>query len=469
MSDRWLKKLALLDRLEPPADLEQQADAVDRSTNATPKRRRRLPLVAAAVVVIAVSAAVVLLTRDTSRDSSSPSSGRTVGYPEFAARNLPYQPGNGFPIPGGPVGSFGPPRPSPPQIRGASASSATNAWAVGGFDRPVAWHWDGSRWANVHIDAGRRAYQGLGGVAAVNTGDAWAVGSTNSSDHTKTSGPLVMHWDGSTWRSIKLPFTRPGYLLAVSAGQGEVWAAGAQKFGRRERPLLLHFADGAWTQQTIPLLFSYSELEQVIAASDDDVWVAAYRQNRHNVPAATIIAHWDGHTWRRIPMPFGRFDPPSGFAATSFTNAWAVGSYADRYCTLRAHSRTIAAHWDGHRWQVTPTPIIAPDALFSDVLIEPDGTAVAKGLAGSVSLSSDTCRATPHSSFSIGAKAPDLIFERWDGHHWSLSGRQRDSGYLGIYNVAGAATTGADWFVSGSLINHYQDGRWFHDPPPSPR
>ena len=278
-----------------------------------------------------------------------------------------------------------------------------------------------------------------------------------------------MHWDGRTWRTVDLPFARPGYLLAVSAAHGEVWAAGAQKFGRRERPLILHFANGAWTQQTIPFLFAYDEIQQVLAASDHDVWVIANRQRHRTTPYGSIIAHWDGQTWRRIPMPFGRFDPPSGFAATSFTNAWAVGSYADRYCTLRAHSRTIAAHWNGHRWQVTPTPIIAPDALLSGVQIEPDGTAVAMGVAGTVTLGSTTCRWTPHSSFSIGSKEPDLIFERWDGHRWSLTGRQRANGYLGMFNVAGAATTGADWFVSGSLINHYADGRWFHDLPPSPQ
>src|SRR5207245_3107851 len=122
--------------------------------------------------------------------------GRTGGYPEFAARNLPYRPGNGFPIPlGGPIGGFGPPKPPPPQqIRGASASSPTDAWAVGGFDRAVAWHWDGSQWKSVHVDATRSAYEGLGGVAAVNADDAWAVGSTNTSDYSRTSGPLIMHW-----------------------------------------------------------------------------------------------------------------------------------------------------------------------------------------------------------------------------------------------------------------------------------
>ncbi len=231
---------------------------------------------------------------------------------------------------------------------------------------------------------------------------------------------------------------------------------------------MLDFAGGAWVQQTIPFLFAYDEISQVFAASDQDIWAIADRQRHNHLPYGSIITHWDGHTWRRIPMPFGRFDPPSGFAATSFTDAWAVGSYADRYCTLRAHSRTIAAHWDGHRWRVTPTPLIAPDALFSNVQIEPDGTAVALGVAGTVTLGSNTCRWTPHSGFRIGAKEPDVIFEHWDGHRWSLTGRQPGSGYTAMFNVAGAATIGADWFVSGSLINHYAGGRWFHDPPPNP-
>jgi hypothetical protein len=473
MSERWLQKLSLLDLLDPPADLEQRVRVGERSPTAVPARRRRkLPLAAGTLIAVAVAVAVtaiVLL-----RDSSLRTPARTIGYPEFAARNLPYQPGNGFPTPnGGGFSMIGPPKPPPPpQIRGASASSPTDAWAVGTFyrtyDRPASWHWDGSQWTAVHVDARPRAYADLNGVAAVRAGDAWAVGSTNTRDSTRTSGPLVMHRDGSRWRTVDLPFTRPGDLQAVSAANGQVWAAGSQTFGHRTVPLLLHLADGAWAQKKIPLLFSYDELLQVFAASDRDVWVTALRQRRHGRPPGTIIAHWDGRTWRRIPMPFGRLDPPSGFAATSFTDAWAVGSYADRYCTLRAHSRTIAAHWDGHRWQVTPTPVIAPDALLSGVAIEPDGGAVAIGAAGTATLGSNTCRWTPHSRFSISAKEPDLIFERWDGHRWSLTGRQRGAGYDAMFNVAGAATTGADWFVSGSLINHYEDGRWFHDPPPNP-
>ncbi|HXJ66679.1 MAG TPA: hypothetical protein VNN79_23210, partial [Actinomycetota bacterium] len=41
----------------------------------------------------------------------------------------------------------------------------------------------------------------------------------------------------------------------------------------------------------------------------------------------------------------------SGVAATSSTNAWAVGGYSNA-----SVGRTLIEHWDGRAWKVQPSP-----------------------------------------------------------------------------------------------------------------
>jgi hypothetical protein len=61
--------------------------------------------------------------------------------------------------------------------------------------------------------------------------------------------------------------------------------------------------------------------------------------------AQTLIARWNGTAWSRVPSP----NPVggsslSGVAATSTTNAWAVG------CTSNC-AKTLILRWNGTAWR----------------------------------------------------------------------------------------------------------------------
>lgn len=86
-------------------------------------------------------------------------------------------------------------------LLGVNAVSPGNAWAVGSSGsniKTLIVHWEGTSWARVPspnpgISTGRR----LSGVAAVSASDAWAVGgyeNANNSDRT-----LILHWNGTAW------------------------------------------------------------------------------------------------------------------------------------------------------------------------------------------------------------------------------------------------------------------------------
>ena len=88
-----------------------------------------------------------------------------------------------------------------------SASSATDAWAVG-FTKtvgaagrnPLAVHWNGSSWTIVPtptLTGGAKST--LNGVADLSASNAWAVGKG------RNGAALAEHWNGSTWSVVPVP------------------------------------------------------------------------------------------------------------------------------------------------------------------------------------------------------------------------------------------------------------------------
>jgi hypothetical protein len=62
--------------------------------------------------------------------------------------------------------------------------------------------WDGSTWSTVLSPSQGTLANGLDAVAARAADDVWAVGYSSSA--AGRSDALVLHWDGSAWKSIPL-------------------------------------------------------------------------------------------------------------------------------------------------------------------------------------------------------------------------------------------------------------------------
>ena len=67
--------------------------------------------------------------------------------------------------------------------------------------------------------------------------------------------------------------------------------------------------------------------------------------------APTLIEHWNGTAWKRVPSPnpSSAANLLSGVAAVSATGAWAAGNYGDL-------ERTFTLHWNGAAWKRVPSP-----------------------------------------------------------------------------------------------------------------
>jgi hypothetical protein len=100
-----------------------------------------------------------------------------------------------------------------------------------------------------------------------------------------------------------------------------------------------------------------------------------------------LILHWNGTKWARVPSPSpGLSDDLTGVAATSASNAWAVGftivgAAAKASDTVQA----LALHWNGSTWTSAAVPNPGPgmSTLVNGVTATSTTNVLAVGLSES--------------------------------------------------------------------------------------
>jgi hypothetical protein len=142
-------------------------------------------------------------------------------------------------------------------VLSASAVSQKNVWAVTYTpkNQMLVVHWNGSSWHTVPIPAapvskGDHTYP-IQLVAAAGN-NIWLT--TNIVDNNgEVPGPLrslVLHWNGTGWHWIKVPYADLA-LQAASDGHGGMWAS-AQINSLGSGYDFVHYSGGKWTRQPAP-------------------------------------------------------------------------------------------------------------------------------------------------------------------------------------------------------------------------
>ncbi|MEU0567629.1 hypothetical protein ABZ297_19890 [Nonomuraea sp. NPDC005983] len=83
--------------------------------------------------------------------------------------------------------------------------------------------------------------------------DVWAVGETGTRwacDQDGPGGPLVLHWNGTSWKKIKLPRWKVTLQSVTAFAADDVWVAGVEYGGDDEatRVTLLRYNGRRWTR-----------------------------------------------------------------------------------------------------------------------------------------------------------------------------------------------------------------------------
>lgn len=206
----------------------------------------------------------------------------------------------------------------------------------------------------------------LTAVSAVSPANAWAVGLVKQSGF-KSGHPLIVRWNGTGWATVASPAGLTGALRAISADSAsDVWAVGDDSHGHA---ISVRFAGTSWVTVPLPALSGFASLQGVRAFSPTNVWaVGAQVPNSLSTQSKTLVLHWNGSAWSRVPSPSP--DPNSNalhaIDGVATNNLWAVGQKAQDETTtgVPPGTRTLIVRWNGTSW----SPVSSPNTGDQDTL-----------------------------------------------------------------------------------------------------
>jgi hypothetical protein len=216
------------------------------------------------------------------------------------------------------------------ELNAVSARTSTDAWAVGvQFGAagqtpppPVAYRWTGSAWS-LTATPSLGVNAGLNAVSASSASDAWAVGFTLPSGY-RVRQPLYEHWNGSAWSVVSGPGL--GLNGVADLSPANAWAVGI-------RGTVEHWNGTAWSNVAVPSPNpSYpagANLNAITAISASDIWAVGSFYNASFTISAFAL-HYNGTAWSVTVLPQPAVTGPSspilhGVTAVASNNVWAVG------------------------------------------------------------------------------------------------------------------------------------------------
>lgn len=161
-------------------------------------------------------------------------------------------------------------------------------------------------------------------------------------------------------------------------------------------------------------------LSGVAATSASNAWAVGVAGTNKS-----LAMHWNGHAWTRVPAPGTGL---GNVAASSPRNAWAVGD---------AGSRPLIVHWNGHSWKRTAAPFPRGSTLHG-IATTSAGNAWAVG------------------SYFVGENYRTLTLH-WNGHGWKrvTSPSPRPGAHWGDLLASVAIVSARNVWATGSKTSQF--------------
>jgi hypothetical protein len=271
----------------------------------------------------------------------------------------------------------------------------------------------------------------LTSVTAVNATDAWAVGYADVGTTFFQAVPLAEHFDGTRWSVIPtapVPSGDDVRLFGVAfSSASDGWAVGADEnlSTGNGTSIIEHFNGTSWTRLPSPAGEPFrARLASVVALSATNAWAVGAGGS---VP---LIEHWNGSAWSIVTgaRSSARL---FGITALSASNIWVVGETGTRAVS------PVIEHYDGTAWQVVAQPVDTYDSYLASVSAAgPDDIWAIGGQIG-------------------GTSAPILI-EHFDGTAWTEVPNPAlppNVAYSGGLRAVTALGSGDVWAVGAAIAN----------------
>jgi hypothetical protein len=251
-----------------------------------------------------------------------------------------------------------------------------------------------------------------------------------------------------------------GLLEGIAAGSAaDAWAVGlACRHGcgaGGDSALVEHWNGASWTRVPSPSAGLNNALEGVTVVSATDAWAVGASQRRGNAAVSTLIEHWNGATWSRVPSPSPDHTASSLNVLRSVTAAGADDAWAGGVACGTSACRDLLLHWNGVRWSRAP---FAP---------------VNQEITGLAAVSAGNAWATGQESPAARQRA---VIDHWNGTRWSP---QPTSSAWGTLDGVAALSRRDVWAVGSqcgtgcrrnerALVLHWNGVRWASVPVPAP-
>jgi hypothetical protein len=160
-------------------------------------------------------------------------------------------------------------------------TSKSDLFAVGGFadgsGRPLAAHYDGTRWSTMPLPGDGYWLRGVTGVSGH---DVYAVGQGSGAD-------FILHYDGSQWAKMPIEYTEEFDIWRIWASSStDVFAIGDTR--------ILHYDRKSWSRMAAP---ATATLTDIWGSSGLNVYAVA---NDETEGLQDAILHYDGKAWTKV-------------------------------------------------------------------------------------------------------------------------------------------------------------------------
>jgi hypothetical protein len=264
----------------------------------------------------------------------------------------------------------------------------------------------------------------LWGVSMVSETDGWTVGHYTTTISTGANA-MIQRWDGAQWTLVPDPEfgAAPNSLQGVDViSANDVWAVGfvsatlPSPLASRYETLIEHWNGSTWSRVPSPNASNSDHfLISVDGNAPNDVYTAGYFVTGNTIEE--LIMHWDGTSWTIMTTPtVSSFSFLDDIEVVAPNDVWAVGTYL----AAGFIAKTLTLHYNGSSWSVVNSPNAGTN---SNVLNGVDSTSTNNVWAAG-------------NYYNTTLNLYQTLIMHWNGSSWMIETSENGPGNNYLFDVA---------------------------------